>query len=324
MNCPKCGAKIDEGSKFCDMCGAPIDDGNVPNERNSYGGQGVAPEQPFWEDGGGFDTGVRFDTKKIRKWFRGKSLKVPIFVTVMGFLMVVLAGRYDTAVMVFGILVLVAGIAACVLTYLSAFDVSEVDRAWNTYVDLLPKRGFDKLNMIQEQVSLIKPIVLAGFGEAPDSSFESANQTIDMILDYRKKIRLRKGTKDDPYEAERIGKDDILRSMLLSVTVYIFTEEQVLIYTGNIDISTGLIYRERTEEVFYQDIEGIRFRQNVFKVYSMNKKKYVNKLRETMELYLSGCTLKSSYRTELNASLLQEGFTAMRNLIRDKKKCMIS
>lgn len=313
MNCQKCGAPVEEGSKFCEVCGAPVE--NIPQVISRK----EAAARQLYEDYGSYNVNQEFDTKKIRRWFiNGDSNLKWIILIVIGLI---------TLLMVVGIPILIIGIVGLVIS--GSASRNEVDNAWNTYVKVLSERGFSKLNIIEEQVNLADPVVLVGLGASPDSSFEAAKEmtakrslfsillsAILRILPFKRKV---KGTELDPYEAIRIGKDDILRSMLMSVSVYRFSEEQLLIYTGNIDISTGLIYNERTEEVFYKDIEGIRFVQSIFKVYSNAKKCFVNKTKESMELYLSGCTIHANYRTDMNVSAIQEPFNAMRNLIRDKK-----
>lgn len=327
MNCQKCGAQLEEGARFCEVCGTPASEtAPVAAPVNKETGHvRRAHSQNQWnDDNGDYDVSQEFNTKKIRKWFEGASCGK--------WIMLIIIGAVLTTVII-GIPILIIGIVGLVRTFTAG--VNEVDMAWNAYADILSKRGLSKLNVIEEQVNLIDPVVLVGFGASPDSSFEAAKEAggsksvlaslfsfsywlsfLTMLLPFGKKT---KGTELDPYEASRIGKDDILRSMLMSVSVYRFSEEQLLIYTGNLDISTGLIYSERTEEIFYQDIEGIRFVQSVFKVYSTNKKRFVNKARESLELYLSSCTLHASFRTDMNTSVLQKQFSAMRSLIRDKK-----
>ena len=205
---------------------------------------------------------------------------------------------------------------------------ASVDQAWNNQVEVLTQRGMDKLNLIDDQVSLIDPVVLIGLGASPDSSFAAAKAEIDTknaskslfgsIFSLFKKKKPN-GTEADPVEAYKIGSDERLRSMLLEVTVYRFTESQILIYCGDVDISTGLVYKEYTSEAFYQDIEAMNFNQSLYKVFNRKKKQYVNKVTESLELMLGGCTLRSSINTEVGASVIDTQFAAMRNLIRDKK-----
>ncbi|MBO5146292.1 MAG: zinc ribbon domain-containing protein [Lachnospiraceae bacterium] len=323
MNCQKCGAQLEEGAKFCEMCGTPAP-AAVPVNMEIGSVHKTYSQNSFHDDNGDYDVSQGFNTKKIRKWFEGASYGKWILLIIIGAVLVTV---------IIGIPILIIGIVGLVRSFTAG--VNEVDMAWNAYADVLSKRGIQKLNVIEEQVNLIDPVVLVGFGASPDSSFEAAKElggsrsALGRLFSFSYWLSLlarlwpfgkkTKGTELDPYEASRIGKDDILRSMLMSVSVYRFSEEQVLIYTGNLDISTGLIYNERTEEVFYQDIEGIRFSQSVFKVYSTNKKRFVNKARESLELYLSGCTLHASFRTDMNTSVIQNQFSAMRSLIRDKK-----
>lgn len=342
MKCQKCGAEIEAGSRFCEVCGAPIAREDESVKQNA--GQNMQDQAPrYFQQGnnGDYDTGVRFNTKKIRQWFQGKP-KWPVICTIIFGICFILYNMvlsemsyyseipFTTRIFNWTFFYLVLFIALWAYTWSQVASVSEVDQAWNAYVDILSKRGLGKLNLIKEEVNLIDPVVLVGFGESPDATFDIAKAntakagllTILFIWPAAVVSRIlnkSNGTELDPYVAQRIAEDDILRSLLMSVSVYMFSEKQLLIYTGNLDISTGLIYSERTEEIFYQDINGIKFGQNLFKVYSMRTKRYVNKAKETIELYLPGCTLYTSYRTELDASALKVKFAAMRNLIRDKK-----
>lgn len=349
MKCQKCGAEIEVGSRFCEVCGTPVAQGNASFEQNA-GGSMPHQTQAYSYQGnnGDYDTGVRFDTKKIRQWFKGKP-KWPVICTVLLAIYFIFYNYILSEMSYYGdigittrifnwpFFFLCVCIALWVYTWSQVASVSEVDRAWNAYVDILSKRGLGKLNLIKEEVSVVDPVVLVGFGEAPDITFDIAKTQKQtgrvgflgklflwmyawpamLIL---KVFKRSDGTELDPYVAERIAEDDIVRSLLISVSVYMFSERQLFVYTGNLDISTGLIYSERTEEVFYQDISGVKFNQSLFKLYSMRVKRYVNKARETMELYLPGCSIHTSYRTELDTSILKEKFAAMRNLIRDKKE----
>lgn len=59
---------------------------------------------------------------------------------------------------------------------------------------------------------------------------------------------------------------------MIQATVYAFTDTQLLVYSGNVDISTGTIYKESVAEIFYKDINGVtqtdvlkKFRVGLFK-----------------------------------------------------------
>ena len=90
-------------------------------------------------------------------------------------------------------------------------------------------------------------------------------------------------------------------------------------YVGDVDISTGLIYRENISECYYQDIEAVRFQQKIYKAFHRKSKTYVNKLKEDFVLFLGGAQFSASVNSEVGTSILDEKFTAMRNLIREKK-----
>jgi hypothetical protein len=270
------------------------------------------------------------NTKSIRSWFQVKTPKWPLIIAVIGLFLCFGGG----VVTLLGILFLIAGIGLFV--YLIANKNSsgqqEVDAAWNYQINVLSSRALTKLNLVDEQTSLIDPIVTVGYGCTPDTSFASSKasasekkglirsilgNTLGLIIGNM----VTDGTELDPYVAYRIGDDERVRSMLLEVDTYYFTETQVLLYSADVDISTGLIYHEQTSEVFYEDIEGIEFEQKLFKVYNPKKKKYINKKRENMVLYLGGCSLSSSVNMDVGETYMdsQKQFAAMRNLIREKK-----
>lgn len=361
MNCTKCGAPVMPGDNYCQECGTPVNWGETQEEKatqafqsdektmlfeedtdfsgsfgygteNQYGTSYSEKKSNGYEIPGGyqdagysgktpnhFDLGNRFDTDQIRSWFAGNRPIWPIVITLLGLILALSKS-------IIGIIILVAGVAAWVLTWSRQSSVDEVDKAYKYYKNALTKRGYHKLSVLAEQVNIIDPVVLVGCGKNPDSSFEAAANNVNHnsgIYGTISKKGMRKANKKmgvdlDPYVAMRIGKDDVFRTMLVSVSVYMFSNDQVLVYTGNVDISTGLIYSESTDEVFYKDIEGIHFEQNIFKVFSMNQKKFINKVTETLKLYLSGCQLSSNINSSVNDTVLDTKFTAMRNLIRDK------
>lgn len=329
MNCSKCGAPIEAGSKFCEKCGTPVEEQGTSGQ-TSYkpGGQGgYKPGNKSAKE-----SNVSFDTKTIRRYFRPKRPFWPVLITIIGVLISMTANpAWHKGMFVLGILIAVAGILCWF--YFWAIKSSykgekEADRAWVTLVNILKNKGMEKLSIIDEQVSLIDPVVIIGFGESPDASFEAARIQAAAASKIRKGIfrsiiglflKSENGTEKDPIELYRVGTDDGIRSMLIEVTVFWFTETQVLSYRADADISTGLIYRETTDEAFYQDIEAVNFVQSVYKVYNPKKKKYLNKRREQFVLFLGGCTLSASIKMDNNSSLLDKQFKAMRNLIREKK-----
>lgn len=366
MNCRNCGAPLRPNAKFCGTCGTPVNsDVSVKERQESYRPAGRENSEISKKEGyrptvresqstekqenyvpgkrkvptekkdiyeTGTVTGRRkpemknnleseIDTsemKTIRKYFLSQRI-LPMILIIIGIPLIFVMG--------IGLILIAIGIFLLFRTNFSGEDA--VDRAMSRQVHILKKRGLDKLNLIQDQVSLIDPIVLIGIGESPDSSFDAAriasqSQKKRGLFSFLNIFRLfgRKksnGTENDPVEALRIGSDDGLRTLLMEVTVYMFTEQQVLMYRGDVDISTGLVYSEMTAECFYQDIEGMNFSQSIYKVFNSKKKKYMNKIMESFTLFLGGFKFSASMNTEMNDSAMDHQFMAMRNLIRDKK-----
>ncbi|MCI9133796.1 MAG: zinc ribbon domain-containing protein [Lachnospiraceae bacterium] len=303
--------------------------GYVPGTQGGYasGGQGgyVPGSQGGYTPGGsggrgGYSSGGRggafVESSVVRKYFLSNRTWPAILI---------LIGIPLICAMGIGLILILIG-----LFFLFKNDYTgeaSVDQAWDNQVEIMTQRGMEKLNMIQEQVSLIDPVILTGLGAAPDSSFEAAKAESEAKKNkglWSSIFRLFQrnssdGTELDPVVALRIGSDDALRSMLMEVSLYVFTETQVLMYRGDVDISTGLVYQEFTGECFYKDIEGMRFEQSLYKVFNRRSKKYINKVTESFVLYLGGCSFSANVNTEVGKSVMDTQFTAMRNLIRDKK-----
>lgn len=278
MNCHNCGAPLEAGARFCEVCGSPVaastnantgapagtpgtgvnanPTGYAAPASNAYAGanayQSPASNQysnyGAGNNNGDFNVNQGFNTKAIRKWFKGEAGGI------LWSILLIIIGIPFIPIGV-GVIMIVIG----TIRLISAFGVKDsriVDEAWNTYVNILSNRGMDKLNLIEEQVNLIEPVVLVGAGASPDGTFALARDSVSKkgigfkVLAKIFSRRKKNGTELDPYEAKRIGKDNILRSMLMEVTVFRFSEEQLLVYTGNIDISTGIIYDEDTKELF--------------------------------------------------------------------------
>lgn len=325
MKCTKCGAPLMDDSNFCEVCGAKITNNET---RTTYNGQ-----TPFMEKQQGFESQILnyyvnpgFNVDRIRKWFLGNPLldllcllailSGLVFCFISPIMHLFLRDR-SISMLGVGFGIVFGGILAKIIINQRQEDnVEEIEQAWKTYTNILSQRGMQKLNLIQEEVSLLEPIVLIGRGASPNDSYvvskekeKAANNIFTRITE-----------NNDPIEVYKIDKYNIFRSMLLQVSVYMFSGEQVFAYVGNIDISTGLIYKEGTSEVFFHDIEGVAFKQEVLKIYNERTKVRDSKIMETFVLYLAGCKLKSSILLEENdMSVIENQLVGMRNLIRDKK-----
>ncbi len=203
-----------------------------------------------------------------------------------------------------------------------------MDAAREKQKAVMHDRGLKKLNLVQEQLKLIDPLVLIGFGISPDATFANAREGVKkfkkrfgIFTSLRNLIfgKRKDGTEYDPISCLKIGSNGRIRSLLQEVTVYAFTENQVLMYSGDVDISTGLVYNEYTAECFYEDIEGIRLSENVYKILNAKKRRYENRLTNQFILYLGGCNFQCSVNSEVDSSVGEGQFAAMRSLIREKK-----
>lgn len=340
MKCPNCGASLNEDAVFCSNCGKKIDAagaayGSAQGAVGSQRGNGVG-YQPGTSQGGGSSyqpggnsgiyQGQTETDREIRKYFLASKRKWPIWFIIVGILIFYIVSNttlrfYFPALRIIGIALFVFGLVALLLPLFTGSDhwvEQRIDGITEELISSLSKRGLDKLNLIAEQVSIINPVILHGHGIAPDSTFAAARDEASTKKGFfsRKKWI---GTRADPEEAYRIGSDDRIRSLLLEVSVYYFTDHEALMYSGDVDISTRLIYNERTAECFYSEIESMDFAQNLYKVFSAREKKYVNRVREYFVLYSGGSSFSASYCADVGDSALEEQFTGMRHLIRDRK-----
>ena len=209
---------------------------------------------------------------------------------------------------------------------------AEVDQATKEEIDILKERGMKKLNIISEQVNIIDPIVIFGAGISPDSNLGMSSRKkygtsllfkllllpiaiIVAIVSIFKKKELN----IDPFERYKIGSDTNLRYMLLQVTVFSFTENQLMMYSGNVDISTGIVYNETTAELFYTDISNISTNEELTKYFYKNH--FVYKKREYVNIKGNGMNYIAGFTSDAieGKSRIDNEFAGMRNLIRDKK-----
>lgn len=291
------------------------------NLKNAFGGFASKIQSSIPSGGGRGSSG---DTKTsmnkaVRRYFLGGA---PKWVTIM-----IIIGIPLLFVGVGIFLIILGLILKLIFRFIPNFKgEAAADQAWAEQKAKLQQRGLDKLNVIAEQVSLIDPVYVVGYGDDPDVTFDLArndtagvNKAKGLFGNMFGFLKKQTGTEEDPVEAYKFGSDDIIRSMLMQLTIFMFTDTQLLMYSADVDISTGMVYHECTNECFYSDVEAMNFTQSVYKVFNVKKKKYVNRNRESMVLYMSGSSFRSSINMDMNSSTLDNQFMAMRNLIRDKK-----
>ena len=259
-------------------------------------------------------------TKKInrdivKRYFEGKQQTGPIILMVLGIL---------TLAIVVGIFLLIGGIVWFLYNKFSAdlSGESEVDKAVQYELDRAKARALKKLNLVDEQVQDVPPVVVSGRATEPETTALRMNTTLLNKLLKAVKIKIFKKKEDiepDPVYMVRIGSDNKFRSSLLSISVFMFGESQLFIYYCDIDLCTGLVYREGTHEYFYCDINAISFAQVKEKVYNFKKKKYQRVLFECVQIFASGCSHTAALAADADRSVIEQEFTGMRSLIRERK-----
>lgn len=253
--------------------------------------------------------------KKIKHYFEGKSQTIPTILMIVGVV---------TMAAVVGIFLFIAGLVWFLYNKFSAdlSGESEVDKAVQHEIKCARERAFQKLNLIDEQVQDVPPVVVSGRGYEPETT--AARKNIGLLAKLLKvfKIKVLKkkdDLEDDPTYMVRIGSDNKFRCSLLSVSVFMFGETQLFIYYCNVDLTTGLVYSEGTHEYFYTDINAISFEQVKEKVYNFKKRKYQRVLFECVKIFASGCHHTATLATDVDRSVIDREFTGMRNLIRERK-----
>lgn len=140
-------------------------------------------------------------------------------------------------------------------------------------IEYLKKRSVETLGVVEEEYSLIEPVVAVSF--ASESAVKMAAElTADkknifkmiyeaMISIPRALMRfIRKLRGKEEYLSRSVfyeGTDDIVRGTLVCVTTILFTEQQILSYNCNFDIALGVILEENVREVFYRDVDSVNY-----------------------------------------------------------------
>ena len=129
--------------------------------------------------------------------------------------------------------------------------------------------------------------------------------------------------KFDPELIARIGSDDRIRFSVPSITIYMFSGDRLYMYCQYVDLVTEKVLFEGVNEYFYKDIVAVTSTQEtkrIFKKEDLLTWKKIEYLRENITVTTSGCSHVESYDVDMDESLLDTKFVAMRNLIRQKKE----
>jgi hypothetical protein len=248
--------------------------------------------------------GVNIDRSPAKKYFRGAGFWPWLLIAI----------GLATVGIIIGIILIIAGIIwlLSVRFAASAYE-RQVDEIIAAEKENLLRRGTAKMNLVDEQLQLIPPIKTVGMSYQP--LLESEGKVGGLLGAFRNRF---KG--NAPILVSRVGSDDRWRFSLIQVNIFMFSEEQLFVYFAHIDVTTGLIFHEGTHEYFYKDICGITSEQKLESKFNVKKKKYQNVTLEFINLYTAGCSHHAGFDTSMTGSVLDEQFSAMRNLIRDKKE----
>lgn len=165
-------------------------------------------------------------------------------------------------------------------------------------------QGFDRLGVDDESTSLIEPIKVSG-AYLEYEPVPTTKKLISEILD--PSIRL----------IMRAGSDDEVRTNLIQVTMYYFTEEQILCYQVNYDICYGTFFGDATAEYFYRDIDCVQTGEMSRTIVS--GKKLIEKRLEYFSVVVGSGTYTKAV-SDIRAHILDTQVKGMRNLIRSKKE----
>ena len=322
MNCPKCGREIRPTDKFCIACGAKLENDGEENENfnvasmRKLAGKTVnhAAESLMGTSRNGIDFMVR------RYFFGfGDFIAVSICAFAISLLLKLFLGHeylmgpinkfgiFCSVIEILGFLVFVVSIEESMRAKSNGRAKTKVDEATQKYISELKSRAIEKFNVDEEQLEEVEPVVIAGAGTTPRLSFSE-----NMVNNKRIVGLLGRFYSKDPIEACRVDKDDVSRYLLIQTTVYAFTDTQLLVYVGNIDISTGVVYNETVSEVFYSDVNSL-VQQEVLK--KSGKKYYTLKY---LVLDICGISKIAAFDTRLVPDV-NERLAGMESYIREKK-----
>lgn len=204
-------------------------------------------------------------------------------------------------------------------------------------VQYFRNRAVQVMGLVDEEMSLIDPIVASGFADEDAIKYGkevSANDTkrnfLKIIFDYILSIPrsiwhfIKSFFTGEEIISQAIfmeGSDKKIRSSLASVEFIVFTEEQVLAYVCQYDIALGIILNEYTREVFYRDIDSVNYGSELLHIWSENKKKYRKVAIEQFRMTISSSNnIWASLSGE--GSVLENQITAVKALVRSKKEEM--
>lgn len=341
MKCPKCGAEIINGDKFCMNCGTPVDNMTISNANSQYTGNSstgmyndsntnlndtmssdayTPNSNNYIQNNYSNDNMIGPENKvdvAVRRYFFGYKDIIPL--SIIAFCL----GPVTCGVgFVVGTIGLIFAIVLSLYTFLLGGGADKVDQASSKAVNVLKQRAIKNFNVDLSQISEIEPITVVGVGNSPDNIYFGADRRIRifrLLGNFVSKLMLIRSI--DPMEGLRFGSDRVVRYLLVQVTVYAFTDTRLLTYTGNMDIATGVIYDESVTDTFYSDINSLTFNDVLRRTKTgiFRKEYYVSKY---INLDVCGITKVACFDSRFASNGLASATNSlegMKSYIRDKK-----
>lgn len=331
MNCPNCGKELAPGDKFCVGCGAKIESAVASSNAtlgldavNALAGSAFNSAKNTVM--GTSSNGINF---MVRRYFFGFGDFMWLSVIVWTVCQVLKSifgeptryagqngfGTFCGLLQVIAVIVFIAAIVLDIYFRVVGMGKTNVDEATQNGIATFKARAQEKFNVEAEQISEVEPIVVAGPGNSPIELFAG------IPVKRRWVVGLSKFYSKDPIEAYRVGLDRVPRYLLMQTTVYAFTDTQLLTYTGNMDVSTGVIYDEQVSETFYKDVNSVTQR-DVLKKYKaglFKKEYYITKYFNIDVCGISKLAAFDSRFASAGVTNAATSLNGMESYIREKK-----
>ena len=218
-------------------------------------------------------------------------------------------------------LVIYIGIKIASVVKSSSGDEIIYDRIFSNDIEFLKDRAVNVMGFVSEELSMIPPIITHGYARESDAVKKSAELEEEKRSLFQKLLEIKNlFTKDKEYISHAVflkGHDERIRASLISVTMFSFTEQQLVTYVCDYDIALGIILKEYVHEIFYRDVESVVYGIETWHVPTNDGSIARIPLSWTRITVSSGKNIVASMYGEND--MLENQVTAMKNLIRNKK-----
>lgn len=197
-------------------------------------------------------------------------------------------------------------------------DDTEAIKAIDNYIkndlEFFENYALQKLCLVKEQVNLCSALKVTGpYHKKYEQQVSGISKRFISKITFRWIIDLLRYI---PRQIYKLGSDNKVRYSLVKASIFLYSEDQIYVYTINYDLCTGKIYEEESKEYFYKNVDCIVSGEKIEKI--IDKDKVYNKRFEYFKIVMSSG--ESNYAIiDQDSGNLEEQITAMRNLIRDKK-----